>query len=104
MMRAGQPLVQFEGRGGGRLRQINREDAARLTLSRLADFRRREVRNWRFGKHFTYVYDVRCWDDSRDAVEVREDYRKANEIVKSLLETPCTSDKHRCDLPEVVSA
>ena len=35
------------------MRQINRQDAEKLIMTTMSDFRRREVRKWRFGTHFT---------------------------------------------------
>ena len=64
---------------GGQIRQINRDNAARLILRNLADYRRREIRRWRFGTHFTLFLPrlprvgqiSRCLRSSR--------YRNANE-------------------------
>ena len=35
------------------MRQINRHDAEKLIMTTMSDIRRREVRKWRFGTHFT---------------------------------------------------
>ena len=62
------------------MRQINRRDAERLIMHTMGDFRRREVRKWRFGTHFTECHDYEEWDQSIDADRVRSEYRRAEEV------------------------
>ena len=68
------PPVQFRSEEGGTMRQINRRDAARIIMHTMGDFRRREVRKWRFGTHFTEYHDYEDWDRSIDADRVRSEY------------------------------
>ena len=76
------PPVQFRSEEGGTTRQINRRDAARIIMHTMGDFRRREVRKWRFGTHFTEYLDYENWDQSIDAFRVRSEYRRSQEVAR----------------------
>ena len=76
------PPVQFRSDEGGTMRQINRRDAERLIMHTMGDFRRREVRKWRFGTHFTEFHDYEKWDQSIDADRVRSEYQRAQEVAR----------------------
>ena len=76
------PPVQFRSEKGGTMRQINRRDAARIIMHTMGDFRRREVRKWRFGTHFTEYHDYEVWDRSIDADRVRSEYRRSQEVAR----------------------
>ncbi|CAE6945604.1 unnamed protein product [Symbiodinium sp. CCMP2592] len=67
---------------GGTLRQINRQEAEKLIRTTTGDFRRREVRKWRLGTHFTEVHRYHDWNDPRDGELVREDCRRAQEAAR----------------------
>eukprot|EP00439_Symbiodinium_sp_Y106_P064625 s3548_g10.t1 len=45
-----------------------------LIMHTMGDFRRREVRKWRFGTHFTECHDYEEWDQSIDADRVSQNY------------------------------
>ena len=64
------------------MRQINRRDAARIIMHTMGDFRRREVRKWRFGTHFTEYHDYEDWDRSIDADRVRSECRRSQEVAR----------------------
>ena len=64
------------------MRQINRQDAEKLIMTTMGDFRRREVRKWRFGTHFTDFHRFDEWDNSSDAERIRSEYRRAQEVAR----------------------
>ena len=76
------PPVQFRSDNGGTMRQINRKDAEQLIMTTMGDFRRRGVRKWRFGTHFTDFHRFDEWDYSSDAERICADYRRAQEAAR----------------------
>ena len=76
------PPVQFRSEEGGTMRQINHRDAARIIMHTMGDFRRREVRKWKSGTHFTEYHDYEVWDRSIDADRVRSEYRRSQEVAR----------------------
>ena len=64
------------------MRQINRRDAEGIIMHTMGDFRRREVRKWWFGTHFTEYHDYEDWDRSIDADRVRSEYRRSQEVAR----------------------
>eukprot|EP00439_Symbiodinium_sp_Y106_P062274 s5495_g9.t1 len=79
-----------------------------IIMHTMGDFRRREVRKWRFGTHFTEYHDYEVWDRSIDADRVRSEYRRSQEVARmndvedspEEVSLPVLNAKYECRCPQ----
>ena len=92
----------YDPQNGGTIRQINREEAARMISTSLAQFRLNTIRKWHFGTNWTTYYDYPSFarSDLAQQIWADEDARRDPDSDEEYL--PCNYYPFSPEWPEKV--